>query len=101
MAKKIVNNVLELPEGKIADEILSQSDLLTNIDGIDYYVLEVSVLKPEELKFVQELADTPPQIGWYYKIMDGSALLKPLETEEDVKAVSLIEAPVRFYSLKS
>lgn len=100
MAKKIVNNVLELPNGKIADEILSQSDLLTNIDGVDYYTLEVSVVKPEELKFVQELTALTPQIGWYYRLLDG--VLKPVETDEDIKTVAGADRnDVKLYSLRS
>lgn len=100
MAKKIVNNVLELPDGKIADEVLSVSDLQTNVDGVDFYTLEVSVIKPEELKFVQELTALTPQIGWYYRLLDG--VLKPVESDKDIETVAGADRnDVKLYSLKS
>lgn len=100
MAKRIINNVLELPDGKIADEILSQSDLLTSDAGVDYYTIDVSVRKPAELKFVQELTAVEPQIGWYYRILDG--VLKPVETEDDIKKVKAADRnDVKLFSLKS
>jgi len=97
MAKKIVNNVLELPDGKIADEVLSISDLQTTLEGVDYYTMEVSVLKPEELKLTQVLKGTP-QIGWYY-MLPGEAL-KPIETDKDIAIVDAAAAgEVKLYSL--
>lgn len=100
MPKKIVNNVLELPDGKIADEILGISDLRTSEAGVDYYTVDISVRKPEELKFVQELTAVLPQIGWYYTVRDG--VLKPVETEQDIKRVEAADRnDVKLYSLKA
>jgi len=97
MAKKIVNNVLELPDGKIADKVLSMSDLQTNTDGVDFYVLEVSVVKPEELKLVQILKGDP-RIGWYYRIKNEA--LKYIEGEKELAEISeASNNEVKLYSL--
>lgn len=97
MAKKIVNNVLELPDGKIADEVLSISDLRTNTDGVDYYTVEVSVLKPEELKLTQVLKGVP-QIGWYYMLPGGA--LKPIETDKEIEIANPASG-AKLYSLEA
>lgn len=97
MAKKIKDNLLELPSGKIADEVLSISDLQTNVNGVDYYTIEVSVVKPEEVRFVQDLIGVP-RIGLYYRIRNES--LKPIETTEDIVALGqLVRDDVKIYSL--
>ncbi len=97
MAKRIINNVLELPDGKIADEVLSISDLQTTPDGVDFYILNISVLKPEELKLTQELIGNP-QIGWYYRIRGET--IKPIESDKDIDIIKAADKnEVRLYSL--
>lgn len=97
MAKKIKDNLLELPNGKIADEVLSISDLQTNANGVDYYTIEVSVVKPEEVRLVQDLIGVP-RIGLYYRIRNEA--LKPIETAEDIVALGqLAKDEVKIYSL--